>query len=393
MVRQNVSDEALRQLDFDARDIMEAEAKKIDLALIIAYQETQVSIANKLRAFNNRFPRGTNFDMASVQTRFRQLKRQIDQEIEALGNTTERLTLQAKRVGVDKARLVTTSSAGLIAAGAVRWAEYLQDNARPYINSGLLLEKYPRSVRTYKDLLMFFDRQDFKYFDTLKFLPGFKDRLAISRFNLGDISRLTDLSWSPLEELRRIFRTADVERLSYGQLVTTIRRDVWHLPPGSRTPRVTSQATRLARTEMVYSAATAQNSWAWQTPGIEGVRRWFGGGACDGSCLQYVGYWRFDREGHPEPIPIHPHCGCYETFETERRAEQQTQEVMLLENGRYMDSMTYRHDSVLAARVGEDLPGIAQRYTLQGSGSYTRPLSRRSGALQRNLDRRLTPIS
>lgn len=395
MVKQNVSDEALRQLDFEARDIMEDAVAELDLEIIKAYQQAQIGIFDRLRSFNRKYPAGSDFESRKTQRKYRKLKRQVEEEIERLGDIVEKATLDAKKLGLDKAKLVTTDSASLIAAGAVHWGDFLNASARQLIDSGLLLEQYPSSVKKYKDLFAYFNRDQYEYFKNLEQQPGFLDRYARIRrprpFILGDIDHLMDATWSPIAQLRRIFGRAQAERMSYGQLVTIIRREVWRLAPYSRSPIVTYHATRLARTEMIRTAAMSQNAWARRTPGIQGVRRYFGGGACNGICLQYVGYWRFDREGHPEPIPVHPHCGCYETFETDVNAGQHTQDVMLLDNGTYMDGMTYRHDSILAARVGEDLPDIVQRYELQGSSRYVVP--RRAGALRENIQSRLTAIN
>jgi hypothetical protein len=350
---------------------METEAQELEADIIQAYVDTQVKIARDIERYKNSVNAGLDIESSGGKARLKNLKSGIALTIASLGDTIEDIVRQAKDLGVEKGRVVVNGSRKELEIRGLAWSKYLSTNAQPYLDSGLLLEKFPSSVKTYGDLVTFFSRQDTVYFKQLKNIIG------------GDINNLVGLAWNPLEDIRRQLRSATAERISYGELVTRLRQEVWRLPANARVPNVTFQATRLARTEMMSSAALSQKTWGYETPGIYGFRRWFGGGACDGSCLQYVGYWSYNGN-QPVDIPVHPNCGCYDTYETEPRPKQHDQQVYLLENNTYIDRMTFEHNSVIAERLGQEMPTITNRYTLQGSNRFGEPFLRADGRLDRS---------
>jgi len=115
-------------------------------------------------------------------------------------------------------------------------------------------------------------------------------------------------------------RMGFIERKSWNQIITDIRRNAFGFKKYQRIDRKDKGATwkikRMVRTEMARMRNMAEEEVIKSDPDIIGVSFYFGGGPCDGSCPPLVGdyYKNGSGMGWPPPsIPIHPNCGCYVT--------------------------------------------------------------------------------
>jgi hypothetical protein len=350
----------MREVQFVAEEELLKVSAQQRKAILELYNR---SLNNTLRKIKKLRP--LDPDTALVRRRLEVLRRDLVKTARDLAVGTERIVIAGKNEALDISLETNVKMANILNIDT-NFNVFLRKDALPYVTTQLKVEDYPRLVTNYRNLALNFDTSD------VKLLGQLNNDFA------AQVQGLAELTWSPATAAVLEVKGAIIERLSYGELVTRLRREVWGLRPGARNKAITYKATRLARTELIKTAYLTNDTWGYDTPGIKGRRVWFGGGACDGSCLQFVGYWPYD-EGPPESIPFHPHCACYITYETRETARQQNQAVIELEDGRYMDSHTFD------VRMPD--AEIRRRWSLQGSNDFPDPL--KGQALKDNLDNRL----
>jgi hypothetical protein len=344
----DISFGGLRSLDVDT----DPSRERIVKAYRRAFRETD----RKIRRLQRLYPVGEQLPRGQ-RRRLQRLQKSIREELERLGADVSRELGIHKNYAVSNAKDVITKSSAALELGRANFDTFLAMDANAYIKARPLLHRFPSSVNTYEELLRSFNPRSVEYFEDLR-TTGL------------EIIDLTNLAWNPLQQMETELGAAITERLTVGEMTTQLRQNVWGLKKYVRNPGITYKATRLARSEMAFSNFLAQDAWGRETPGINGFRVWFGGGACNGICLQFIGFYRYDDE-QPESIPFHPNCGCYITYNLEKghRQGQHNQDILVVGEGksaRYMDRMTYDHQIAL----GEDVPAITDRIVIRGSNEF-----------------------
>gem|GEM_PF-4212673 len=120
--------------------------------------------------------------------------------------------------------------------------------------------------------------------------------------------------------IQQRLRLGFMERKSWSELITDIRQNAFGFKKYQRIDRKDKGASwkikRMVRTETSRMRAMAEEEVIRQDQDIIGLRFYFGGGPCDGSCERLVGEYYKDGSGMgwpPPSRPIHPNCMCYTT--------------------------------------------------------------------------------
>lgn len=115
-------------------------------------------------------------------------------------------------------------------------------------------------------------------------------------------------------------RLGFMERKAWDEIIKDIQRNAFGFKKYQRIDRKDRGATwkikRMVRTEMQRMRTMAEEEVINSDPDIIGIRFYFGGGPCDGSCPRLVGDYYKDGSGKgwpPPSIPVHPNCTCYTT--------------------------------------------------------------------------------
>ena len=120
--------------------------------------------------------------------------------------------------------------------------------------------------------------------------------------------------------IQQRLRMGFIERKSWSEMITDIRRNAFGFKKYQRVDRKDKGATwkikRMVRTETSRMRAMAEEEVIRQDQDIIGLRFYFGGGPCDGSCESLVGEYYKDGSGMgwpPPSRPIHPNSYSKDT--------------------------------------------------------------------------------